>query len=205
MEDYYSSDTLLILDEIIRQLASKNYLDYEESRKYANGYFEILRSEQWVFLHKTDQLGIIYVGKSDNFDKLLMGGTFSERYNREKRSRQQRQSAEININNSSIFNSPIAAGNDIQQIVSNPILKDLPFDKAINDIKQSKGFSPEKKQDIIDSLEELKDCAQKSESPGKSLLKNIFRWSEDVVQLSANLTRIYTFLKPLFDASFPAN
>lgn len=202
MEDSYSSYALSIFDEIIGKLASKGYLNYEESNKYSSGYFEILQSEQWFFLHKTDQTGIIYVGKSDNFDKLLLGGTFSERYNREKQSRQQRQCAEININNSSIFNSPIAAGNDIQQTVSNPILKDLPFDEAINDIKQSKNFSSEKKQDIIDSLEELKDCAQKSERPGKSLLKNIFRWSEDVVQLSNNLTHIYTSLKPLFDALF---
>lgn len=205
MEEYYTSDLLSSLDEIIRELSFKSCLDYQAIRKYHDYCFEILQSEGWVFLLKIDQMGTYYVGKSEGFDKLLAGGTFSERYRRKLQFEQQKQQTEININNSSFYHSPVAVGNSINHSIVNVKVNDLPFDEAINDVRQAGNFSFEKKQDVIDSIQELKECIQNSQRPGKSLLKNIFNWSEHIVGLSKNLTEIYTTFRPLFEGLFPAN
>ena len=89
MEELFTQEQLNQLDDIIKRLANGQTVNVDDSLR---SIYNILANEGWIIGGKNAKYesGRFYrIHKSSNFESLLAGGTFSERYKRKVEQQQQ--------------------------------------------------------------------------------------------------------------------
>ena len=185
----YTEETLSKLDEIIDKLNNSikvNPADYD------NKYFSLLLKENWIFNHINEQGNFFIIRKSKEFDSLLLGGNFSQRYYSENKSPMH---VIINKSNIAIGNT----GNIIQNLSIDISGFNRYYDSAFKEIDETDKLQEDEKEELKELLSDIKIDLDNKTEPKKSLLKRIGKYSEKIISIGGSLAGIYQVIQPLIN------
>ena len=176
----YSEETLSKLDEIIDKLNNNIEVNPNDDD---NKYFSLLFKKNWIFNHINEQGNFSIIRKSKEFDSLLLGGNFSQRYYSEKKTP---MNVIINKSNIAIGNT----GNTIQNLSIDISGFNSYFDSAIKEIDETDKLLKDEKEELKELLSDIKIDLDNKTEPKKSLLKRIGKYSEKIISIKKALVKI---------------
>lgn len=185
----YSEETLSIVDEIINKLANNGSVKPDD---YGIKYFNLLENKGWIFNHINEQGNFFIIRKSKEFDSLLLGGNFSQRYYSENKSPMH---VIINKSNIAIGNT----GNTIQDLSIDISGFNSYFDSAIKEIDETDKLQEDEKEELKELLSDIKIDLDNKTEPRKSLLRSIGKYSESIIAIGGSLAGIYQAIQPLIN------
>lgn len=185
----YSEETLSIVDEIINKLANNGSVEPDD---YEIKYFNLLENKGWIKCPKNTDGSYVLIRKSKEFDSMLLGGNFSERYNLDKSF----------PNQTNIVNSNIAIGN-IGYTTQNLSIDISGFNSfynsAIKEIDETDKLQEDEKEELKELLSDIKVDLDNKTEPKKSLIKRIGKYSEKIISIGGSLAGIYQVIHPLIN------
>ena len=198
MEDY-NEKVISDLDTIVSKLNIKGSLQVEEylpelnnNVDYWNALCDILEKEDWIVAHRCEESGALIIVKSDSFNRLQLGGNFSERQRKQKAKEILANPIYVNAGN----NSNIAiqnTGSVNQTITLNPEIEKC-LSNIAAELERNNAIIQEDREHIEELLENIRESLKDHRKPLSSVMKRLQRYGNTIVALAPYVELLMKYL-----------
>lgn len=99
----------------------------------------------------------------------------------------------ISDSNGVVVNLGSISGSINQKISINDTEVIKSFTSALEQLKKSDSFNSDEKEEIADALNDYKECIEKKEAPGRSIIRNLGKYATRLLELGETMVPIIQF------------